>query len=77
MSAFGGAILSRYFKKSTLQWISFLLVLLAFPVITYGVLQNRIIAAIGMAMVVIGFLIPPAARYLIEDERKEEHEEER
>jgi len=54
-------------NKSTLQWISFLLVLLSFPVINYGVRESTAVAVIGMAMVVIGFAIPPAARYLIEE----------
>jgi hypothetical protein len=53
--------------KSNLQWIAFLLVLLAFPVITYGLQVSLTVAVIGFAMVVLGFLIPPAARYLISD----------
>ncbi|MBE0447881.1 MAG: hypothetical protein IBX64_07270 [Actinobacteria bacterium] len=55
-------------NKSTLQWISFLLVLLSFPLINYGVRESTAVAVIGFAMVVIGFLIPPVARYLTEGE---------
>lgn len=75
MSTFGKAVINRYFKKFTLQWASFLLVLLSFPVITYGVLQSTTVAVIGMVMVVVGFLIPPVARYLKVGQEEEEEEE--
>lgn len=56
-------------NKSTLQWISFLLVLLAFPVLTYGLQVSTALAAIGLVMVIVGFLIPPATRYVAEESK--------
>lgn len=53
-------------NKSTQQWISFLLVLLAFPVLTYGLQVSMTVTAVGLAMVIIGFLLPPIARYAAE-----------
>jgi flagellar biosynthesis/type III secretory pathway M-ring protein FliF/YscJ len=66
-------------NKSTLQWISFLLVLLSFPLLNIGVRDGDTLAWIGLGMVVLGFAIPPLVKLLGPKEEggdEEEDEEE-
>lgn len=58
-------------NKTLMQWIAFLLVLLAFPLLYLGVQNGIVLAWIGMAMVALGFLIPPAMRLVPKDESDE------
>lgn len=62
-------------NKTALQWISFLLVLLAFPLLYLGVQDGVMLAWVGMAMVALGLLIPPATR-LVPDEKNGDDSEE-
>ncbi|RJQ53591.1 MAG: hypothetical protein C4521_06885 [Actinobacteria bacterium] len=62
-------------NKTVLQLISFLLVLLAFPVLTYGLQTEPAVTAVGLAMVIIGFLIPPATRFIGGGEEKKQEQE--
>lgn len=55
-------------NKTVMQWISFLLVLLAFPLLYLGVSNGIVLAWVGLAMVALGFLIPPALRLVPKDD---------
>lgn len=61
-------------NKQKLLWASFLLVVVAFPVLTIGVNDGETLTWAGMAMVAAGFAIPPLIRLLgpkgDEDEKK-------
>jgi hypothetical protein len=63
-------------NKSTLQWISFLLVLLSFPLLNIGVRDGDTFAWVGLGMVVLGFAIPPLVKLLGPKEEEDAEEEE-
>lgn len=58
-------------NQTLMQWISFLLVLLAFPLLYLGVQNGVVLAWVGMAMVALGLLIPPALRLVPEEDGEE------
>ncbi|MBE0476135.1 MAG: hypothetical protein IBX62_03440 [Coriobacteriia bacterium] len=68
--------MDRIKNQTVWQGIAFLLVLLAFPLLTYGTREAEGLAWAGMGMVVLGFLIPPVARFALPEEEGEEEGEE-
>ncbi len=61
--------------------LAFLLLLAAFPLISFGTTEdNDTLWWIGLALLVVGGLVPPVARYAFPDEEEgdeENHEEQR
>lgn len=55
-------------NKSALQLAAFLLVLLAFPLLIAGLRDQEWMAWAGMALVVLGFAIPPLLRLLVRED---------
>lgn len=62
--------------ETTLQKISLVLMVVPFPLVLYGVLEG--IAPLwwsGIVLMIVGGLIPPATRYVFEDENEDEEDE--
>ena len=62
--------------EMTVQMVSLVLMLVPLPLVAYGVLED--IAFLwwgGIVLIVIGGLIPPATRYLFEDEDEDSQAE--
>lgn len=62
--------------ETTLQEISLVLMVAPFPLVLYGVLEG--IAPLwwsGIVLMIVGGLIPPATRYVFEDENEDEEDE--
>lgn len=50
--------------KPKLQLASFVIIMLAFPLLNAGLRTTEWMAWVGIAMVVIGFAVPPVVRLL-------------
>jgi hypothetical protein len=56
-------------SRSWVLGIAFLLLLAAFPLISLGTTrENDVLWLAGLAMIVLGMLVPPVARYAVPEE---------